>query len=57
MPKIESGNNLGADIQEEISLKLLLVGFEADSFLDAIAKYYINRGKAISQVTYVKFSL
>jgi len=50
IPKIEDGNNFGVGIQEETLEEIRGVESDASSFYEAIARYFLNRGKILTKV-------
>jgi len=50
IPRIEDGNNFGVSIQEEVLNEVHRIQNESVTYLDAVSRYFITRGKIVSKL-------
>lgn len=50
IPRIEDGNNFGVSIQEEVLNEVHRIQNESVSYLDAVSRYFMTRGKIITKL-------
>lgn len=55
IPRIEDGNNFGVSIQEEVLNEVNRILSESANYLDAISRYFVNRGKVVSKLAKYPF--